>query len=47
MDMMIENETRDRLKEVFSNNGIEIFEGEEDFQLEMDSLRIYHCCCFN
>ena len=39
MDMMIENETRDRLKEVFSNNGIEIFEGEEDFQLEMDSLR--------
>lgn len=37
--MMIENETRDRLKEVFSNNGIEIFEGEEDFQLEMDSLR--------
>ena len=37
---MITNiEIKEKLQEVFADNGLEIFDGEDDFQLEMDSLR--------
>lgn len=37
--MITKNKVEAQLREVFSENGLEIFDGEEACQFEMDSLR--------